>query len=157
MSKGSACCDAQSSAAADRNAKRTALSAIVAAAVVVDAGAIVELRTIDAAATRAPGPSGASIRPALNAMRRHFERHAIDDGAAGDAAVARRDQRDVVAEPAERLRQRRGHIGQPARLRERLRLGGDHQDAEDAASSAFGFGSSASAGLHELAQPCSQS
>ena len=68
-------------------------------------------------------------------MRRHFKRHAIDDRAVGDAAIARRDERDVVAEPAERLRQRRRDIGKAARLRKRLRLGRDHQDAKRAFSS----------------------
>ena len=63
-------------------------------------------------------------------MRRYFDGEGCDDGAVGDAAVTRRDQRHVVAEPRERFRQRRRNISEPSRFRVRLGFGCNHENAQ---------------------------
>ena len=99
---------------------------------------------VDAAAVVEPGRGGraAGIRRASPAPRRRAalrtaprqrrprptrRRYVVPPLPGRDAGIARREQGHLVAEPAKGARQRAGHVGQAARLRERRRFGGDHQ------------------------------
>ena len=97
------------------------------AAAVVEPGTMVERRALDqhrARARRRVAPRRARPRTDVPATAAETSCAPLPGR---HAAVAWREERHLVAEPAECARQRAGHVGQAAGLRERRRFRGDHQ------------------------------
>jgi hypothetical protein len=93
----------------------------------VEAGAIVEIRTIDQDGARFVGQRRL-IESDIACEAADGDGERVDEDAGGDAAIAWERDRRVPPESLERGRQRPEDVRQPACFRERLRFRSDQED-----------------------------
>jgi hypothetical protein len=101
---------------------------VILAPLVIDAGAVEQLRRVHENGRNA-GLQFAPEERHGDAPLAHGKRRALAGGiACVGSAVPRHDQGDTVPEPGQCVWQRARHLGQAACLGKWMRLGADHQD-----------------------------